>query len=224
MLREEPGPAAVPWFPMELQPFAARLVESLHIANDEQQPRNRRAIACINAGRFLRWHGMELVGTEMMPDSFYTEGGFFFGDAVASCYGLGANLPEMFEFRPTEVDDKQALQLLDQRTPWVRFHYRLRAAGLMRRAADLSDRPEIQALALYLGGYFIRDRHRLEADYFAKRLGKMDQRLAPARWLHDHGWFTTRMTPWMSDVADRDLTDLPEAAAIPAVLFNEPST
>lgn len=224
MLREEPGPTAVPWFPKELQPFAARLAEALRIANDDRQPRNRRAVACINAGRLLRWHGMELVGTEMEPDSFYTRGDFFFGNPVDSSYGLDADVPAMFEFRPTEVDDKQSLGLLEQRTPWVRFHYRLQAAGLMRRAADLSDRPEIQSLALYLGGYFIRERHQLEADYFAKRLGRMDQRLAPARWLHDHGWFTTRMTPWMSDVADRDLKDLPEAAVIPANLFNEPST
>ena len=224
MMREKPGPDAVAYFPKALRDHARRLVKALAVADDEQQPRQRRALACYNAARLLRWHGMELVGTELLPDSFYTEGGFFFG--VTPDAALCANLPQTttYEFRPPEYENKPWPGIFRQSPPSVRFHYRIRAADYMRKAAALTPDPKLRAMAIYIGGYWIRLRHADDAKLFAQQLGEMDPKLQLARWIRTHGWFTTSLTPWMSKQADGDETDMDEQTAIPDILLNEPKT
>lgn len=236
LVREDQAARAVPYLPPALQPGAVRLARLLRQADDVQRPAEERALACYNAARILRWQGLEISGAELYPDSRFVDGQYEYGvNPEASEQGVlppvlyEGNLEENVRQRldaagtPTAADLKEAAELFRQQPPVLRFHYRLRAAGLMWRCAGLTRDDQLKGLAFYTAGHWLRDRQPALARLCAQRCRLVGaERSAAAAWMQRRGWFTTRLTDWMQQQVTADLPALQRAADIPAQLFKEP--
>ena len=236
LVREGQAARAVPYLPPALQPAAVRLARLLRQADDPQRPAEERALACYNAARILRWQGMELSGTELHPDSRFVAGQYRFGVHPAEeATGLVApptyldNLPEPADLRldadgtPSAAGLRQAREVFPQEPPRLRYHYRLRAAGLMWRCAELTQDDQLKGLAFYTAGHWLRDRQPALARLCAQRCRLVGAgRSAAAAWMQRRGWYTTLLTDWMQQQVTADLPVLERAADIPAQLFKDP--
>ena len=97
-----------------------------------------RALASLNLARLLFVRGMELLGTELEPDVFDSDGAFDYS-------GIGkrtlADLPHVGPLPPPLPP-----------LPKTRFHYRALADEAARRASVLAADPDIRVAALLLRG------------------------------------------------------------------------
>ena len=236
LVREGQAARAVPYLPPALQPGAVRLARLLRQADDVKRPAEERALACYNAARILRWQGLEISGAELYPDSRYVDGQYEYGvnpkaseQGVLPVRSYEGNLPEDRTLRmesagtPTAAALRQAEQIFLQQPPVLRFHYRLRAAGLMWRCAELTPDDRLKGLAFYTAGFWLRDRQPALARRCAQRCRLVGAgRSAAAASLQRRGWYTTLLSDWMQQQVAADLPVLQRAADIPAQLFKEP--
>ena len=142
-LREGRVAEAGEFFPAERRPeweLYARLVDEARPGEplpDPVAPDDARALAFFNLARLLFVRGMELLGTELEPDVYVSEGAF--------CYsGIGDRMPaDLPHAKPPPV-----LPPL----PTERFHYRRLATEAARRAAALASDPDVRVASLLLLG------------------------------------------------------------------------
>jgi len=183
---------------------------------------------------------------ELYPDSRYTLGNFFFGVNPSPVFrGL---LPEQTfsahnvageeelvhtlrrpqnsaEWFPTLVESRRPIPPLTparlaQTPPDIRFHYRLRAAGLMLQAAALTTSPRLKAIALHIGGSWIRFRDRAAADrLFFKPLVKGCRGVDLGDEAARHGCFPQNPSPWLRQQLIAAAPPLKSIADIPARLI-----
>lgn len=101
------------------------------------------------AAQIVRWHGMELMGTELAPDWFIHEGSFDWG------------FDDEGKLTPPAADVQ----------PMRRFHYRYKAADLAwEAAAGMPDGSEATARVLCEAGTWLKTRDPQAADRFYKAL------------------------------------------------------
>ncbi len=154
MMREKDYDNAIKYMPSKLVERAKTLFAFLKKAEDKKLGADERALAKYNAAKIIRQYGLSMMGTELAPDSNYTRGNDEYG-------------PRSSETIPAELRAMEEANLPD--IPF-RFHYRHLAAAAMLEAAELAKDINIKALAYYVGGRFIADRHPILADPFYKKL------------------------------------------------------
>ena len=247
LIREGRAADATPYLPTAFQADAQRLATDLATAQNANLPADTRAVACYNAARILRWRGMELTGTELYPDARYVDGSFFFGvnpsfnfrqilpaqdftDTTLTYDGGMVHTPQR---TPPAAHDTESepvcrpaaavtLAQLKQPQPTHRFHYRLRAADLMLQTAALTTSPQLKAMALHVGGSWLRFRDRDTAyRLFYKRLVKECRGVDLGAEAAKHGCFPQNPTPWLyqqlteASPALKSVADIPERLVEP---------
>ena len=202
---------------------ARRIAVNLKIADDVTQLKSTRAKALFDTAKTLRADGMELTGTELMPD-WVSEGGSYSWDQSASKrvvqehgvanrgngvpeLGLGYEgsgvVSEIYDYDKSQksfwglrvTDDEVARRMATAAVPYRRFHYRYIAADMMWRCAQmLPNNDPLCAEALYLGGTYLQNRDPLSADKFYKALVQRNRNFAIAWRADELKWFPPKFT------------------------------
>jgi tetratricopeptide (TPR) repeat protein len=166
-------------------------------ANNKSNDVRTRAKAFYEAGIVMRKYGMEIMGTELDPDSFVTRGAFSEYGSMAQRFSIlhddvieeskeypwlkeditkAKNRREKLKkerdfFSGSEDEERRALGSTPD--PNKRWHYRFKAADLMWKSAELlPDNDELKAKALCLGGTYLKVRDKQRANKFYKELIK----------------------------------------------------
>lgn len=155
---------------------------ALAASKDLNLPRTRRADALFTAACILRVDGMELVGTELLPDMAIYSGQF-------PGYAMTSARANFRILRPGP--DELERELKHRAAPFKRFHYRYVAAEMAWRAVDLLGRsdPETRAEYLYAAGDWLRHRDPEAADRFYKRLVRTCRGTELGKEAALRGWF-----------------------------------
>jgi len=250
LIREGKASFAAEYLPSELTNDTRILAAMITEANDAKRPSNERAMANYNAARILRWRGIELSGTELFPDSRFSQGQFFFGvnpnkvfkDILPSAtYYNNSNYRSRIvtptgTSRNKDYGDSDLISTLaptkadqlPQTRPTIRFHYRLRAANLMLKAADLSPETNFKAMALYTGGDWIRIREPELGNLFYKRLVKECRSVDLGAESAAHGCFAQNLTTWFATQVHKpapaltSIKDIPAKLVTPSVPMKDP--
>ena len=200
---------------------ALMIAANLKIADDGMQPVLTRAKALFDAAKTLRKDGLELTGTELMPD-WVAEGGSFSWNEVSTrlveepgvlnrnggnnelgvSYSESGVVSKVYDYKQRceswmlrVTDDEVARRILTAAVPYRRFHYRYVAADMMWRCAQmLPNNDPLCAEALYLGGTYLQNRDPLSADKFYKTLVRRNPNLAIAQEANKLKWFPPKFT------------------------------
>lgn len=132
-----------------------------------------QARAWFEAAGIARWHGMELMGYEGDPDYFIWGGSFDLNSPVTWDEDYNAVMHPRTDIKvegPFTSDGERARLKLSLAQPLERFHYRVVAAGLAGKAADVLP-PRSQAFAAVLceGTRWLIDRAPEQAQSIYKR-------------------------------------------------------
>jgi len=151
------------YFSPELQPGLDEYVRGLRDGNNARLAKEKQAEALWSAARVARSHGMELLGTELEPDS-YIYGGSYEESRPDPAMAVGNKLV------PSSPDER-ARVAASRIEPDKRFHYRYVAADLAwRAAAMMPDESDETANVLCVAGTWLKDRDPKAADRFYKAL------------------------------------------------------
>lgn len=213
LVREDDYETAKEFFTLEkgklLDDYAAALAEGL----DVSKPKQTQARALFHAAWIARYKGMELMGTEIGPDSTSSEGAFNEGDlAMARLTGKEPVIEDMDEDPELKKDKKplqfalpvtkqekdrlQATKLVVER----RFHYRHVAAGLAWKAAGLlPDNTPETADILNAAGNWLKVKHEKQAGRFFLALKKRCSGTAIGKEVLAKHWFVSTDGPWSAD-------------------------
>lgn len=114
-----------------------------------------RAAALFQAATIARKNGLEIMGTEGPPDSYYTEGNFEQGLGRAELEGKFITPGERARFKASNA------------VPPVRYHYRIVAANLASAAADLVPEKSqaFAAMLCHAAAWSSRDEERAKTLY-----------------------------------------------------------
>ncbi len=157
--------AARPYFPTALQTTLDRLSICLIEGRDATRTKDARARALMEAARITRHRGLELMGTELGPDSAWNDGGTAAPDLLVD----RQRLPEtrLLAVQPEEERRAKATAL----TPWKRFHYRSLGCDLAWEASLLMpDGSPTTAAVLCEAGSWIKVLEKDAADRFYKAM------------------------------------------------------
>ena len=219
LVREGHASQAAPYLPAQFQTDAKRLAVDLATSKNEHLPADTRAVACYNAARILRWRGMELTGTELLPDTRFENGCYFFGVNPNPIFRGILPVQTFINRSAGGVPPVLTFTQIRQAPPIIRFHYRLRAADLMLQAAALTTSPKLKAMALHIGGSWLRFRDRDSADVlFLKRLIKECRSVDLGDEAAKHGCFPQNPTPWLLQQHNEASPALKSVADIPTHL------
>lgn len=156
---------ARPYFNADLQSTLDRYIAAIRAGHDERLPPSDRAGSLWTAAKIARERGMDLLATELAPDSADTRGSFPDSDIapIRSKPGFGKLLG------PTVEEIKRTDSLPAE--PNKRWHYRYTAADHAWTAAGLMpDDTEELARLLCEAGSWLRNDDPLAADRFYKAL------------------------------------------------------
>jgi hypothetical protein len=169
-------------------------------------PKQQRAQAFFTAAWLARYDGMELMGTEVAPDSFTSSGEFVDAD-LAQERLAGEHSDETFSNGqektskaknsvPTSSAEIQRLKR-NALEPDKRYHYRFIAAALAMRAAALlpDNTEELADVVNTAGGWIKNSDEKLGDRYFQV----IDQRCAKTRigtQASASHWFVDTPGPW----------------------------
>ncbi len=238
LIREGEPARATDYLPLDLRDDVRRYTAALATGDNPKLAPIDRALACYNAARILRWRGMEISGTEMLPDSRFSQGQYFFGvnphaafrNILPTLTYINNNheltttptgsswLDHYYGRDPVSKLIHIGPDQLPQTPPRVRFHYRVRAASLMLKAADLSPDPKLKAMALFAGGDWIRIREPALGNMFYKRLVKECRSVDLGAEAASHGCFIQNLTPWFDTQIHNPTPALNSAKEIPSQL------
>lgn len=190
------------------------LRDQLSKANNKGNGIKVRARAFYEAGILMRKYGMEIMGTELDPDSFVTEGQFPEYESLDQRFAIvHADLIKQSKendwlkediakskkrrdalkkgrdfFSGSEDEERRAVSSLPD--PDKRWHYRFKAAELMWKSAELlPDNDEFKAKALCRGGTFLKAQDKERANKFYKELIKTCGNTALAKQAQKIDWF-----------------------------------
>ena len=207
LVREDHYAEAAPYLRKPYDKVLEKYVKALQDGANEKLPKTDRAHAWFTAAWIARHDGMELMGTEVAPDSFAESGDFEIPD-LAKQRRSGVylkisydkqgneqkkNMPAVLKASPKEIQRLTANKI----EPDVRFHYRLIAGALaMRAAALLPDNSEELADVINQAGVWVKDRDQKTGNRYYQ---VMDHRCAKTkigqtdRAKH---WFVDQEGPW----------------------------
>lgn len=168
LVREDRYAEAAHYLPPPYDKVLEKYVQALSAGADAALPKRQRATAWLTAAWLARYDGMELMGTEVAPDGFESEGAFSSPD-VAKQRQLGKyqqtsyqDSKELVVTKPMVLPpSKDELQRLakNKLSPNVRYHYRIIAASLaLKGAVLLDDNSDELADVLNTAGLWVMDR------------------------------------------------------------------
>jgi hypothetical protein len=185
------------YLPARLQPLLARFSECLSAGRDAARARTERARSLVEAARIARHHGLELLGTELGPDSASTNGGVAESDMLA----LRSEMEDahLVAVQPEERRRAESTAL----RPWRRFHYRYIGCDLAWEAAALMPDGSVETAAVLCeAGSWIKILNPKEADRFYKAMVKRCGKTQLGRQAEALRWFPPLA---QSDMAFADL-------------------
>jgi len=164
MVREDRYAEAGAYMPAAYGKLLSKYVEALKNGADAGLSKAVRADNWSTAAWLARYDGMELMGTEVWPDGFDSEGNFQDTDLVAlrlsgtyQEYNSQGNPVALHAAYPAAKAEKDRIRQ-DPVRPDVRYHYRVIAAALALRAAALmEDNTEELADAMNTAGSWADD-------------------------------------------------------------------
>jgi len=203
LAREGRYAEAEPYMPAGYGKLLGKYAESLKNGADSRLPKAVRADNWSTAAWLARYDGMELIGTEGVPDGFESEGEFesydLPGQRLADTYnGYNAAGDPVTAPLPFPVTSTEKARLQQHAIkPDVRFHYRVIAAGLALRAAALMpDGTEELADALNKAGVWSDERDAKIADRCYDAIEKRCAGTALGKDILAHHWFVADEGPW----------------------------
>jgi len=215
LVREDRYAEARIFFPKEQRPVLDRYAAALKEADNTKLPKTQRARALFTAAWIARENGMEIMGTEVEPDGFVSEGDFDPGsldveraDGVKPVQAFDEKKREEVTKRepirfsiPATAEEKKRIEK-SRPHPAHRFHYRWVAAALAWKAAGLMpDGSEELADVLSTGGSWIKDRDEKGADKFIQAIERRCPKTTIGRATLKKHWFTDTAGPWSEALA-----------------------
>ena len=202
LVRDGRNAEAASYLPQPVAKVHARYAKALQESNNSKLPKSERAEAYFTAAWLTRHQGMELMGTEIFPDGFYSEGGFQ-GDDIAGerltgkCLGWHDGKPLIIQL-PIEVTKAERARIkANQIQPNVRYHYRFIAADLtIKSAALLNDNIEELADVLNTAGMWVKDRDEKRGDRYFSMIEKRCARTEIGKAAIAKRWFVDALGPW----------------------------
>ncbi len=202
-----------------------RYVAALKEADNSKLPKMKRAQALFTAAWVARYDGLEIMGTEVEPDGFLSEGNYPQGNLdTERVEGVRVS---------TEYDDKKQEDVLKKKRtrlsipptaaekqritansphPTRRYHYRWVAADLAWRAAGLMiDGTEELADVLNTGGGWISDRDDKGADKFIQAIERRCPHTDIGKAESAKHWFVGNEGPWSEELTKEEAAAQPDA-------------
>lgn len=197
--------------------------------NNKKLDPDSRAIAFYNAAKILRYHGMELAGTQDAPD--YFPGGSGTGLPYDNC--AVSKKEDKCHFNPItgtwdKICDKHwplhqsdsifsfpgfnAPRNYSTVHPAQRFHYRHRAALLAMKAGKIAADDDLRAIIYIFGGNCMRKTSLPEADIFYKMLVNECKKSLLSKLADRQRWFPTSCVRMNKEV--NHATPLKDMAAV----------
>ncbi len=222
LVREDRYDDASPYLPPEYAKRLASYLQALKDAGSASLPKEKRARAFFSAAWIARYQGMELMGTDGAPDGFLSEGNYTEEDLSKERLG-GAWIKTSYD---NSGDHKKQLplflkpspqekaRLTSQRIrPNVRFHYRVIAAALARRAAELlPDNSDELADVLNCAGRWAQDRDQKMADDCFLTLKKRAPKTGVGKAAIAKRWFVDQDGPWSTEESAADTSKKDESS------------
>lgn len=206
LVREDRCEAAAKYLRAPYDKIVAIYAKALRDGADATLPKPERAAAFFRAAWIARHDGMELMGTEVAPDGFITDGAFPIED-VAQARLSGKYRKVSWEDGEEKVamiaiplrPAKEEMQRLrtNKVTPEVRFHYRLIAGALAMKAAELlPDQSEELADVINTAGKWVKDRDEKIANRYFNALTRRAAQTEIGRAAGARRWFVDATGPW----------------------------
>lgn len=226
--RESNFELAARYLPENELPNLKNYIAFMEQCNNTKLDADSRAIALYNAAKILRYHGMELAGTQEAPD--YFPGGYGTGLPYDHCDNCRYN---KFLGRWTLCREHMADHGNDSTMSFPgfnapkdhrnipqtqRYHYRYGAARLAMKAGNLAKDDDLRAIIYIFGGNCLRHTSVPEADIFYKMLVNECKKSLLSKLADHERWFPTANTTMNREV--NHPTPLKDMAAVKA-LINE---
>ncbi len=184
-----------------------KYVKALKDGADEKLSKTERAHAWFTAAWIARHDGMELMGTEVAPDSYIFGGDFETPDLAKQrrsgvyqkvSYDKNGNeqkktLPAVLKASPKEIQRLNTNKI----QPDIRFHYRLIAGALaMKAAALLPDNSEELADVVNQAGIWVKDRDQKTGNAYYQVIDRRCAKTKIAQTDRAKHWFVDQEGPW----------------------------
>lgn len=204
---------ARPYLPARYREALDRYAAALQRGENRKAAPEERARNLFVAAVILRRNGMELVGTEVEPDSTLSDGMFpasevweervggktvdSAGNPWSSESWTGEHVPrDQKLFIPVSAAEHKRLEA-HKVEPEKRFHYRYTAADLAWRAAKLlPDNDARTADVLNTAGSWLKDRDDKAADRFVQAIERRCQNTDIGQEVLKKHWFVDQEGPW----------------------------
>ena len=206
LARENRFPEAMAFLPPPYDKYVEKYVQALKDGSNEKLPKAQRARAWFTAAWLARHDGMEMMGTEVSPDGFITEGNFpdpnIAKERLAGTYRETRYVDQKSVTTTASIvpkPSKQERQRITQNRirPDVRFHYRVIAAELaMRAAALLDDNTDELADVINRAGLWVKDRDEKVADRDFHILMRRAPKTTLGKAAMERRWFVDEAGPW----------------------------
>ncbi|MEP6821648.1 MAG: hypothetical protein ABI946_04785 [Chthoniobacterales bacterium] len=206
LVREDRYEEAAKYLPAPNDKILQIYAKALHDGADEKLAKEERAAAWFHAAWLARYDGMELMGTQVAPDVFATEGSFEMPDLAKE--RLTGNYQKVrwdgaeekktdvpIPLRPSKEEVKRMKASAIQ--PDVRFHYRVVAGALaMKAAALLPDHSAEVADVINSAGLWVKDRDQKVAGRYFNVLERRGSGTEIGRAASAKHWFVEARGPW----------------------------
>ncbi|MFL6540563.1 MAG: hypothetical protein ACJ8HU_07360 [Chthoniobacterales bacterium] len=206
LVREDRYADARPYVPEKYQQRLDEYVKALNAGGSPRSSKEERARAWFKAAWIARYDGMEMMGTEGAPDGFISEGSFpepdlakerLTGSYVKTSYDNNGEHQQRLPvaLKPT-ASEKDRLTTNKIR-PDTRFHYRVIAAALALRGAELlPDNSEELADVLNYAGRWSGERDQKLSERCYSMLEHRAAKTQIGRAAVAKHWFVDQDGPW----------------------------
>jgi hypothetical protein len=209
LVREDRYNEAAQYLKPPYDKVLAEYVKALDAAADQKLPKHERAKSWFKAAWIARYDGLEIMGTEGAPDGFSLGGDFEIPDLakqqLTGFYESQSASDEKTTKQPIVIrPTKEELQRLSKTktSPDLRFHYRVIAAALAVRAADLlENNSEELADVLNTAGSWVKDRDEKIGDRYFQILKTRAPKTKIGRLALAKHWFVNEAGPWSEEQA-----------------------
>jgi hypothetical protein len=210
LVRENRYSDALPYLPPPYDKLLDLYAKALRDAAATKLPKEVRARAYFTAAWIARYSGLELMGTEGAPDSFVTEGNLEEID-LAKERESGVSVQTHYDAEEKLVEQRVPISLKPSAQererlrrhkiePDVRWHYRIIAARLAIRAAELlPDDSEELADILNRAGLWVKDRDEKLGDRYHSMLVRRCPNTQIGRAAIARRWFVDQSGAWSEE-------------------------
>ena len=210
LVREDRYEEAARYLKPPYDKLLSHYLQAIKDGADEKLTKQERARALFTAAWMARYDGMELMGTEVAPDGFVSEGSFPSSEIArqrqSGKYSSTAPTEDSapkpagkpMVLKPT----KEELQRLakNRPAPDVRYHYRIIAASIAAKAARLlEDNTEELADVLNTAGNWVKDADDKLGDRYYQMLEKRCAKTDIGKAAIAKHWFVDQPGPWSAE-------------------------